>query len=84
LILVDCMSIMTFNVALNACSASILTIFKGAKRELECRTFEPEAAHCIRKALKRYRELQDLSGRSSEIPDAAGAQEPNDPFPTNQ
>ncbi len=66
---VDFMSIMTFHVALKACSASILTLLNGAQIALECRTFEPEGAHCIREA----RELQNSRGRSSEIPDAAGA-----------
>jgi len=73
LIQVDFMSIMTFQVALNACSASIITLLKGAKIALECRTFKPDAAHCIREAPKSCRESQISSGRSSEIPDAAGA-----------
>ena len=73
LIQVDFMSIMTFQVALNACSASIITLLKGAKIALECRTFKPDAAHCIREAPKSCRESQISSGRSSEIPDASGA-----------
>ena len=73
LIQVDFMSIMTFQVALNACSASIITLLKGAKIALECRTFKPDAAHCFRKAPKCCRESQISSGRASEIPDAADA-----------
>ncbi len=42
LIQVDFMPIMTFDVALIACSASIFTRLKGAKIALECRTFEPD------------------------------------------
>ncbi len=75
LIQVDFMSISTLNVALNASSsASILTVLKGAKIALECRSFDPEGAHCIREAPRCCRESQKSSGRSSEIPpDAAGA-----------
>ncbi len=50
----------------------ILTLLKGAKIELGCRAFEPKAAHCIREAPNGGRELQNSSGRSSKIPDAAG------------
>ncbi len=47
LLQVDFMSIMTFSVSHTACSASILNHLKGMKIALECRTFEPEAAHYI-------------------------------------
>ncbi len=66
------MSIVTFYVALNAWSASILTLLKGAKIALECRTFKPDAAHCIREAPKSCREFKNSSGSSSKIPDAEG------------
>ncbi len=70
---VDFMSILTFNVTLNAWTASILAVLKGPKIALECRTFKPEGALCFREAQKRCRESQISSGRSSEIPNAAGA-----------
>ena len=66
LIQVDFMSIMTFQVALTACSASIITLLKGAKIAHECRTFELEAEKSCHK-------LQNSCCRSSEIPDATGA-----------
>ncbi len=50
-------AIMTLNVAHYSCSASILTLLKGANTAIECRTFEPEGAQCIRKAAKRCRAL---------------------------
>jgi hypothetical protein len=54
---------MTFQDALNACSASIITLLKGAKIALECSTFKSDAAHCTREARKCCSESQISSGK---------------------
>ncbi len=47
--------------------------FETGKNSIEWKTFEPEGAHCIKKASKSCRELQISSDRSSNIPGAAEA-----------